>query len=90
MSATTGTHTAIATTAKGVVGTIQVPTAEPGSEEVLIKVDYAAMIPPDVYIADRGFIIGDSYPFILGFTVAGTVSKIGNDIKDLKPGDRVR
>jgi len=86
---TVATHSAVATTAKGVVSTIQVPTTEPGSEEVLVKVEYAAMIPPDVYIVDKAFIIGESYPFTLGFTVAGTVAKVGNDIKDLKPGDRV-
>lgn len=86
---TVTTHTAIAAVSKGVVNTIEVPTGEPGNEEVLIKVEYAAMIPPDAYIVDKGFIIGDSYPFIVGFGAAGTVAKVGGDIKDLKPGDRV-
>ncbi|KAF9447809.1 GroES-like protein [Macrolepiota fuliginosa MF-IS2] len=81
------THVAIATTAKGVINTIQVPTEEPGSEEVLIKVEYAAMIPPDAYIADRGFLVS-SYPLTLGFTAAGTVAKVGSGVEDLKPGDR--
>jgi NADPH:quinone reductase-like Zn-dependent oxidoreductase len=82
------THIAIATTAKAEIGTIRVPTEEPGNEEVLIKVEYAAMIPPDAYIVDRGIFVSE-YPFILGFTTAGTISSVGRDVKDLKPGDRV-
>lgn len=82
------THTAIATTAKGAIDTIQVPTEEPGTEEILLKVEYAAMIPPDAYIADRGFLVS-SYPLTLGFTAAGTVVKVGSGVKDLKAGDRV-
>lgn len=82
------THTGIATTGKGVVGTIQVPTEEPHGDEVLVKVEYAAVIPPEVFMVDRGLFIS-AYPFILGFTTAGTVTKVGSDIKDLKPGDRV-
>jgi len=46
-------HTAIvATDGRGQVGTIQVPTPEPGPGEVLIKVDYAALIAFDTYITD--------------------------------------
>jgi NADPH:quinone reductase-like Zn-dependent oxidoreductase len=82
------THTAIATTAKGKIDTILVPTEDPASEEVLMKVEYSAMIPPDAYVVDRGFFVSE-YPVILGFTAAGTVLKVGSNIKDLKPGDRV-
>lgn len=82
------THTAIATTAKGVVHTLQVPTEEPQEDEVLVKVEYSAVIPPEVYMVDNGKYV-EQYPVILGFTVSGTVIKVGSNIKDLKPTDRV-
>ncbi|XP_006453991.1 hypothetical protein AGABI2DRAFT_196626 [Agaricus bisporus var. bisporus H97] len=82
------THTAIATTAKGVVHTLQVPTEEPQEDEVLVKVEYSAVIPPEVYMVDSGKYV-EQYPVILGFTVSGTVMKVGSNIKDLKPTDRV-
>lgn len=82
------THTAVATTAEGVVDTLQVPTEEPQEDEVLIKVEYSAVIPPEVYMVDKGKLI-QQYPVILGSTISGTVMKIGSNIKDLKPTDRV-
>ncbi|KAF5352562.1 hypothetical protein D9756_006066 [Leucocoprinus leucothites] len=86
----TSTHVAIASTSKGKLGTVRVPTEEPAGGEVLIKVEYSAMIPPDAYIVDRGFLVSEAdYPVIVGFTAAGTVVKVGKDVRDLKPGDRV-
>lgn len=82
-------HTAIATTAKGEIDAIQVPTRAPGAGEVRIKIEYAGMIPFDTYVTDRGFYV-QSYPVVLGFTSAGTVAEIGSGVEDLKVGDRVR
>jgi NADPH:quinone reductase-like Zn-dependent oxidoreductase len=65
-----------------------VPTEEPQEDEVLIKVEYSAVIPPEVYMVDKGKLI-QQYPVILGSTISGTVMKIGSNIKDLKPTDRV-
>ncbi|KAF8167546.1 biotin/lipoyl attachment:Carbamoyl-phosphate synthase subunit L [Crassisporium funariophilum] len=85
----TATHTAIATTAKGVYDAIQVPTETPGDGEILIKVDYASMIAFDTYVTDRGFVVQE-YPLVLGFNAAGIVAKLGSGVEDLKVGDRVR
>lgn len=82
-------HTAIATTFKGQLEAIQVPTEVPGKGEVLIKVEYAALVPFDAYVTDRGFYV-KRYPVILGFNAAGTVAKVGLGVHDLKSGDRVR
>lgn len=82
------THTAIATTSKGLLEAIQVPTGIPAEGEVLIKVEYAALVPFDAYVTDRGFYV-NGYPVILGFNAAGTVSKVGLGVRDLKFGDRV-
>lgn len=82
-------HTAIATTSKGNFGAIQVPTESPGEGEVLIKVAYAAVISFDAYVVDRAFYV-QSYPWVLGFNASGIVKSVGDDVSDLKVGDRVR
>lgn len=82
------THTAIATTAKGVYGAIQVPTERPGADEVLIKVAYASIAGFDVYVSSIGWYV-DEYPVGLGLGASGTVVSVGKDVGDLKAGDRV-
>lgn len=83
------THTAIAATAKGQFDAIQVPTEDPKSGEVLIKVAFAAMIAFDTYVTDRGYYVQE-YPLILGFNASGIIASVGEGVDDLKPGDRVR
>lgn len=82
------THTAIANTAKGVISAIQLPTLAPGPSEVLIRVEYAAMISSDAYVTDLGFFV-ESYPSTLGFNASGTVFQIGSSIRNLDIEDRV-
>lgn len=83
------THTAVATTAKGVLEEIQVPTAAPGPTKILVKIEYASVAPFDVSMIDLGRFI-QSYPERLGFDAAGTVIKVGSEVKNLVVGDRVR
>ena len=85
----TRTHKAVATTARGVVEEITVPTGTPGDHEVLIRVDYAAMIPFDAYQVDRGLVVRE-YPLVLGFSVSGKIAEVGPGVEDLQVGDRVR
>ncbi|KAF9011138.1 chaperonin 10-like protein [Cyathus striatus] len=82
------THTAIATTSLGQFDFVQLPTETPGEGEVLIKVEYAAMIAFDTYQNDRGLFV-EKYPHIFGFDAAGTIAKVGSGVPDLKVGDRV-
>lgn len=82
------THTAIVTTAKGEIATVQVPTIAPGPSEVLIKIEYAALIPFDTYVVDLGFFV-ESYPARFGCNAAGTVIKVGKDVQGLAIGDQV-
>ncbi|PFH46264.1 hypothetical protein AMATHDRAFT_70239 [Amanita thiersii Skay4041] len=86
------THTAIAALdGKGGVGMVQVVTPLPtelGAGEVLIKVEYAAMIALDTYATDMGFLVSE-YPFVLGYTVAEFVVGTGPGVKGLRDGDRV-
>lgn len=82
------THAAIATTAKAVLSTIQVPTLVPGAEDVVIKVSYASLVALDTYFLDSAFLI-QQYPVTLGFNASGTVAAVGQGVKGLKVGDRV-
>lgn len=84
------THTGVATTSLGVLELVKLPTPTPGPDEVLINVHYAALIPFDGYQLDQGYALspGD-YPRVLGFASAGLVKAVGENVKDLKEGDRV-
>ncbi|KIJ54027.1 hypothetical protein M422DRAFT_25016 [Sphaerobolus stellatus SS14] len=82
------THAAIATTSLGVVDIIQLPTPEPGNDEVLVRVEYSSVIPFDTYISDKAYYVS-SFPLTLGLNAAGTVAKVGPNVSGLKPGDRV-
>ncbi|KAL5494804.1 hypothetical protein ACEPAI_266 [Sanghuangporus weigelae] len=82
------THFAVATTARGILEQVQLPTPQPGPGNVLIKVHYTALTPPDTYQLDRGFMVSD-YPCVLGLASAGVVKAVGNGVTDLKEGDKV-
>jgi NADPH:quinone reductase-like Zn-dependent oxidoreductase len=81
------THTAIATTSKGELKAIHVPTPTPGPGEVLIKVSHASLIAFDSYQTYDAYAVAD-YPHTLGFNAAGIVKDVGEGT-DLKVGDRV-
>ena len=81
------TYTTIATTALGHLEAVQNEIPEPGDGQVLIKVEYATLTPFDVYVVDRAFVA--QYPQGIGGNVAGTVAKVGANVHDLQPGDRV-
>jgi propanol-preferring alcohol dehydrogenase len=69
-----------------------VPKPEPGSDEVLIKIEAAGVCHSDLHIAE-----GDwpqlaaivKRPLVLGHEVVGRVVKIGAEVKQLEVGDRV-
>ena len=70
----------------------EVPTPEPGSGEVLLRVDACGVCHSDLHLAD-----GDweqlkpitKTPLILGHEIIGTVVKLGAGVTELKSGDRV-
>jgi NADPH:quinone reductase-like Zn-dependent oxidoreductase len=69
----------------------EVPTPEPGPDEVLIKVAATSVNPVDWKIRsgaakDR---MPVKFPAILGRDVAGTVVKAGGNVRNLKPGQNV-
>lgn len=82
-------HKAIATTSKGVLEEISLPTPTPGPGEVLIQVHYAGMIPFDTYQLDRAYHVAE-YPLVLGFSASGVVKAVGDGVDGLQVGDKVR
>lgn len=71
------------------VGTNDVPTPAPGSDELLVRVESSALNPVDWKVHDYDFGV-PSYPAILGSDVAGVVVAAADGVKgDVKVGDNV-
>ena len=67
---------------------VDLPTPEPGPEEVLIRVHAAGVGPWDVM--SRQGVFGDrEFPFVPGFEPAGIVEAAGAEVEDFNEGDEV-
>jgi len=63
---------------------------EPKSDEVLVQTRAAAVNPVDWKIRDGlGEMFGLKLPIVLGCEIAGTIEKVGNDVRDFKEGAAV-
>jgi NADPH:quinone reductase len=67
----------------------EIPDPVPGADEVLIRIEAAALNYPDVLIVANQYQISIPPPFIPGSELAGVVSAVGSDVTDYQPGDRV-
>lgn len=67
----------------------ELPTPEPGPNEVLVKVGAVAVNPIDAYIRSGAVAVPLTFPYVLGCDLAGTVEKCGSQASAFKPGDRV-
>ena len=67
---------------------VDLPTPEPGSDEVLIRVHAAGVGPWDV-MSRQGVFGNREFPFVPGFEPAGVVEAVGDDVEDLSEGDEV-
>lgn len=69
----------------------ELPTPEPGPDEVLIRIAYAGVNPADW--KDREGHLARYYPYqfpyVIGMDGAGVVEKVGPGVVDYQPGDRV-
>ncbi|KZV85288.1 GroES-like protein [Exidia glandulosa HHB12029] len=83
------THKSFVATAPGVYGETTSPTPKPGTGEVLVRVEYTALIPFDVEVAENNFLGPSAYPYVPGFTVVGTIAQLGEGVAEFKVGDRV-
>ncbi len=65
------------------------PTPEPRPTEVLVKVGAVAVNPIDTYIRAGIVSMISQFPYVIGSDLAGTVEKVGSEVKRFKAGDRV-
>ncbi len=73
-----------------VVDYTDVERPEPKADEVLVKVHVAGVNPVDWKIRNGlGERLGLKLPIMLGGEIAGTIEKIGGDVRDFKEGDAV-
>ena len=64
------------------------PTPTPQAEQVLIKINACGVCRTDLHIVD-GELAAPKLPLILGHQIVGTVVKIGKNVQQFKPGERV-
>lgn len=62
--------------------------SKPGPGEVLIKNHVVAINPIDAKIQEHGVLV-KTYPFILGFEVAGEIEEVGEGVTRFEKGERV-
>ncbi|KAI8992784.1 GroES-like protein [Trametes punicea] len=74
--------------ARGELTLKQTDVPKPGPEELLVRIEAAALNPADWKIHTFGIIV-EKYPTILGFDAAGVVVEVGSAAKGYVPGDRV-
>lgn len=65
------------------------PIPEIGSSDVLVKVGAASVNFPDVLMLTASYQHKPELPFVPGMEGAGTISAVGDDVKDWRVGDRV-
>ena len=67
----------------------EVPTPDPGPEQVQIRVHWASICGTDLHIFLGEFKNRVKYPRILGHEFAGVIESVGTAVQNFKPGDRV-
>ena len=82
------THAAVVTVGpRAPLEILQVPTVNPDTNFVRVRVEWTASTPLDLHQADGGLLV--KHPQVMGDGVAGTVVVIGPDVKSLKVNDKV-
>lgn len=77
--------------APSVIKLERLPVAEPGENELLVKVCAASVNPVDYKIREGKYpaVKSDKLPYVLGRDVSGTVEACGPGMSDWRPGDEV-
>ena len=65
------------------------PTPEPRPNEVLVQVGAVSVNPIDTYIRAGAVAMASKFPHIIGCDLAGTVVRVGGEVKRFVIGDRV-
>src|SRR5437660_1504357 len=67
----------------------EIPTPKPASGQVLVRIHAAGVNPYDTYMRAGTYAIKPPLPYTPGSDAAGVIEAIGNEVKKVKPGDRV-
>lgn len=62
----------------------------PAVGEVIVAVKAAEVNYPDILVMEGNYQVKPPLPFSPGKAAAGIVESVGDDVEDLKPGDRSR
>ena len=65
------------------------PDPAPGPGDVLVRIRAAGVNPVDAYIHSGTYVRKPPLPYTPGFDGAGEVERVGAEVKDFAPGDRV-
>ena len=77
------------TGAPSVIEIGELPIPDPRPTEVLVKVGAVSVNPIDTYIRSGAVSMISQFPYVIGSDLAGTVEKVGSEVKRFKVGDRV-
>src|ERR1041384_3062297 len=64
------------------------PTPEPGTGQVLVRVEACALCRTDLHVID-GELSDPKLPLIPGHEIVGTIASLGPGVDRFKPGERV-
>ncbi|NBY33059.1 MAG: NADPH:quinone oxidoreductase family protein [Betaproteobacteria bacterium] len=67
----------------------ELPTPQPGPDEVLIEIKAASLNFPDILIVQNKYQMKPSLPFVPGSEYAGVIQAIGSEVKHLTVGQSV-
>lgn len=68
---------------------VDIPSLVPGPDEIVVSVKAAGVNPVDAYIRSGTYSVRPDLPYVPGIDGAGTVSRIGPNVKNLTVGERV-
>src|ERR687883_2128454 len=66
-----------------------VPTPEPGPEQVLVRIEASGLCHTDIHAARGEWPVKPTLPFIPGHEGVGVVEEVGALVNNVRPGDRV-
>lgn len=67
----------------------ELPDPKPGPGQVLVRISASAVNPIDTYIRSGAVPMAQSFPYVPGCDLAGTVEATGSDVHRFRVGDRV-
>ncbi|MRH89773.1 zinc-binding dehydrogenase [Nocardia sp. SYP-A9097] len=70
---------------------VELPVPTPGADEILVRIEAAAVNPFDWKVIDGALkeFVPHQFPLVLGNDAAGVVEQVGADVVRFRPGDRV-